>query len=255
MGKEVSIEDFALICLRLQDKGAENINLVTGSHHIPLIAQGLKLAKSKGLSIPVAWNSSAYESVEMLELLKDVVDIYLPDLKTLNPSMSQKLFMAQDYPSVAKKAIRWMIENAPMNITEVNKNGEVKEKMTGGVIIRHLFLPGRLEDTVVTLEWLKKHADSKACISLMSQYTPVPFNESSEQLKKRSESLKAFENRMVNKTEDNDLRDIIEAYDFDYLFYQDLSDDDSWLPDFNRTQPFSNKLAAPVWHWSKGFLD
>ena len=254
MGSPVSREDFVRICLTLQDKGAENINLVTGSHHIPALAEFLSAAKKAGLKIPVAWNSSAYESVESLELLDGLVDIWLPDLKTLNPIMSKSLFEAEDYPKVAKRAIRWMIGNSPLNIVEVKKNGEVREKMLGGTIIRHLFLPGRTDDTVMTLDWLKSHADGKACISLMSQYTPVPFKGSDAELEARKNSLLAFQNRLVNKEEDKTLRNLIDDYAFEYLFYQDLSDDTSWLPDFNREQPFSNALAKPFWHWKKGLL-
>ncbi len=245
MGRAVSKEEFVKICLKLQELKAENINLVTGSHHIPLIADFLREAKKEGLKIPVAWNSSAYESTESLELLKDVVDLWLPDLKTLNSNVSKELFGAEDYPDVATKAISFMIKNTPLKI--------INGKMQSGVIIRHLFLPGRLEDTMLTLEWLKKHADEKAVISLMSQYTPVPFKEEKELLEKRTQKLSIFENRLVDKTEDGDLRDLIEVYGFEELFYQDLSDDTSWLPDFNRTQPFSNALAKPVWHWKNGF--
>lgn len=244
MGRNVTAEEFCQMCLKLQEKGAENINLITGSHHIPVIAKYIKHAKEAGVTIPFAWNSSAYESTESLELLKGLVDIWLPDLKTLNPIMSKELFAAEDYPSVAKRAIRWMISNSPMRIQEVQRNGETREKMLSGVIIRHLFLPGRMEDTKMTLDWLKKFADTKSCISLMSQYTPVPF----------SKEISAFPNRLVNGQEDRMLRDMIAEYDFDYLFYQDLSDDTSWLPDFNRTQPFSNALATPVWHWKEGFV-
>lgn len=255
MGRTVGQDEFVKICLKLQDSGAENINLVTGSHNIPLIALYLEKAKTAGLKIPVAWNSSAYENTESLELLKGLVDIYLPDFKTLNPMMSKELFKAQDYPSVAKKAVRWMMENTPLKIISVKKNGEVKEKMLGGTIIRHLFLPGRLGDTELALSWLKNHADGRACISLMSQYTPVPFECEKSELENRNESLKAFQNRLVNREEDFQLKGLIEKYEFEYLFYQDLSDDTSWLPDFNRTQPFGNALAKPVWHWTKGFLD
>ncbi|MBQ5384018.1 MAG: radical SAM protein [Treponema sp.] len=254
MGKSVDSEEFVKICLELEKNGAENINLVTGSHHIPVIAEYLTAAKDAGLKIPVAWNSSAYESVESLELLKGLVDIWLPDLKTLNPVMSGGLFGAKDYPSVAEKSIRWMIENFPMNIIEAEKNGETKEKMLRGVIIRHLFLPGRMDDTVSVLEWLKKNADGRAILSLMSQYTPVPFTGDSDGGLARKKSLEAFQNRLVSAEEDADLRDFIDAYGFDYVFYQDLSDDTSWLPDFNRTQPFSNALAKPLWHWTCGLL-
>lgn len=254
MGSYVSEDEFVKMCLLLQEKGAENINLVTGSHHIPLLAKFIKAAKSKGTTIPFTWNSSAYESVEMLELLKGLVDIWLPDLKTLNPIMSKELFRAEDYPQVAKKAIRWMLNNNPMNIVEVEKDGEVREKMLGGVIIRHLFLPGRMEDTLLTLDWLKTHADGRSCLSLMSQYTPVPFTGDEAKIKEREESMKAFQNRLVNEDEDTKLRELIDAYDFEYLFYQDLCADTEWLPDFNKTQPFSYKLATPVWHWKDGFI-
>lgn len=118
-GRSVSSEEFTKICLDLQAKGAENINLVTGSHHIPLLAQYLKAARSAGVTIPFCWNSSAYESVEMLELLKGLVTIWLPDLKTLSGVLSGKLFAAPDYPEVATKAIKWMIENNPLKIVSI----------------------------------------------------------------------------------------------------------------------------------------
>ena len=177
-----------------------------------------------------------------------MVTIWLPDLKTLDETLSEKLFAARDYPSSAASALSWMIENNPMQIVSVEKDGVVKEKMMQGVIIRHLFLPGKFEQTADVLQWLKENADGKACISLMSQYTPVPFTEDANALSVREKALSCIENRLVNKTEDEDLQDLIEAYDFDYLFYQELSDDTSWLPDFTKAQPFSNKLAVPVWH-------
>ena len=266
MGRTVSKDEFTKICLRLQNVGAENINLVTGSHIIPLLAEFIDAAQSAGCSIPFCWNSSAYERTETLELLKPFVKIWLPDLKTLNPALAKELFAAEDYPAAAAETIQWMIQNFPLKMHRVPaphsyRDGEnrlvpvgtVKEKMTQGVIVRHLFLPGRFEETADTLVWLKENADSKACISLMSQYTPVPFAEDKKRLQRRKNALQAIENRLVNRSEDEDLRDLIEAFDFDVLFYQELSDDTSWLPDFSRPQPFSNKLAVPVWHWKFGF--
>lgn len=260
LGRAVSEKEFVDICLKLQAKGAENINLVTGSHHIPKIAQFIRAAKDAGVSIPFCWNSSAYESVEMLELLKGLVTIWLPDLKTLSSPLSEKLFAAPDYPEVAKKAIQWMIKNNPLQIQSIpepeNANpvewaesGQNRDKMTSGVIIRHLFLPGKFEETADVLSWLKDNADGKACISLMNQYTPVPFAEEGKSLEKRKKALSVIEDRLVNEQEFEDIQDLLEAFDFDYLFYQELTDDTSWLPDFNRPQPFSNKLACPVWHF------
>lgn len=260
LGRAVSEKEFVDICLKLQAKGAENINLVTGSHHIPKIAQFIRAAKDAGVSIPFCWNSSAYESVEMLELLKGLVTIWLPDLKTLSSPLSEKLFAAPDYPEVAKKAIKWMIKNNPLQIQSIPEpenakpvewaeSGQNRDKMTSGVIIRHLFLPGKFEETADVLSWLKDNADGKACISLMNQYTPVPFAEEGKSLEKRKKALSVIEDRLVNEQEFEDIRDLLEAFDFDYLFYQELTDDTSWLPDFNRPQPFSNKLACPVWHF------
>ena len=260
LGRAVSEKEFVDICLKLQAKGAENINLVTGSHHIPKIAQFIRAAKDAGVSIPFCWNSSAYESVEMLELLKGLVTIWLPDLKTLSSPLSEKLFAAPDYPEVAKKAIQWMIKNNPLQIQSIPEpenaktvewaeSGQNRDKMTSGVIIRHLFLPGKFEETADVLSWLKDNADGKACISLMNQYTPVPFAEEGKSLEKRKKALSVIEDRLVNEQEFEDIQDLLEAFDFDYLFYQELTDDTSWLPDFNRPQPFSNKLACPVWHF------
>lgn len=258
MGATVTKEEFAEICLRLEEAGAENINLVTGSHHVPAIAEGLAEARKRGLKIPICWNSSGYDSVESLKMLDGLVTIYLPDLKTLSPELSKSLCSAEDYPAKAKEAISWMIEHNPLKLTEVSKKVDgksvVKDKILQGVIVRHLFLPGRFFETADVLEWLKHNADGKAIISLMSQYTPVPFKGSEEELAKRKASLSSIENRLVNENEDADLKDLIEAYDFDYLFYQDLCADTEWLPDFERTQPFSYKLAKPIWHWKEGFI-
>lgn len=262
MGKSISIEEFADICIRLQEIGAENINLVTGSHHIPSLARGLEEARKRGLTLPICWNSSGYDSVETLKMLDGLVTIYLPDLKTLSSELAFGLCAAKDYPEVAKSAIEWMIAHNPLKIVEkevVVSTGSTteivkKEKIEQGVIVRHLFLPGKFFETADVLQWLKERVDGKAIISLMSQYTPVPFKDSEENLAKRKKALSIIENRLVNTTEDADLRDLIEAYDFDYLFYQDLCTDTEWLPDFEKTQPFSYALAKPVWHWKNGFI-
>lgn len=253
MGATVSTTEFADICLKLQDAGAENINLVTGSHHIPALALGLEEARRRGMSLPVCWNASGYDSVEELKKLAGLVTIWLPDLKTLSSPLAKELCAASDYPDRAKEALTWMIANNPLNITSVTKDGVEKDKILQGVIIRHLFLPGRFSETADVLDWLKANADGKAIISLMSQYTPVPFKDDEAGLARREKALSAIENRLVSTEEDSDLQDLIAAYDFDYLFYQELSDDTSWLPDFTREQPFSNALSKTIWHWKSGF--
>lgn len=266
MGSIVSPAEFADMCLRLADNGAENINIVTGSHAIPAIADGLEKAKTHGLKIPVCWNTSSYETVDSINMLQGLVDIWLPDIKTLNPIISDSVFGAPDYPKVIKKAIKRMLELSPLKFE--NKNittpaGAKTQKMISGVIIRHLVLPGRLNDTRLVLDWLKRYADSKACISLMSQYTPVKpeliaannqkYTFTKTELKQREFALSSFQNRLINHAEFDQIKEMIDDYMFEYLFYQELEENTEWLPDFTKKQPFSYNLAKPVWHWKTGF--
>ncbi len=252
MGKIVSESEFSEICIRLQKMGAENINIVTGSHHARAVSRGLSFAKERGLSIPVCWNSSGYDSLDALKMLDGLVSIFLPDLKTLSDNLSLSLCAAKDYPEIAKIAIKNMIQKNPLKI-EKTKSG--KEKITSGVIVRHLFLPARFEETAEVLTWLKENANGCAIVSLMSQYTPVPFEEDKKNLEIRKKRLLAIENRTVNAEEDSDLRDLIEAFDFEWLFYQDLCAGTEWLPDFSKTLPFQNSLAKTLWHWKTGFCE
>lgn len=242
MGKVLGIEDFAGLCLRLQEEGAENINLVTGTHHIPVIRAGLEEAKNKGLKIPVLWNTSSYENTGSLELLKPLVDVWLPDLKTLNPEISKRVFAAENYPAKAKRAIRWMVENSPLKFTE--KDG--KRKIVSGVILRHLVLPGRLNDSRMVIEWFKEFLEGKVLFSLMTQYTPVKAH-------KNKDGLNAFQDRHVSEEEYGKLQEMLEEYGIQDGFYQELETDDSWLPDFNLISPFPSSLSKPLWHWSCGF--
>ena len=129
MGRAVDKTEFVKICRTLEEAGAENINLVTGSHAIPRIASYLKSAREEGVSIPFCWNSSAYESVETLELLAGLVSVWLPDLKTLSPLLASRLFDAEDYPETASRTVRWMIDRFPLSLVQKTKDGTIKEKI------------------------------------------------------------------------------------------------------------------------------
>ncbi|MCL1992191.1 MAG: radical SAM protein, partial [Spirochaetes bacterium] len=159
LGRAVSRQTLAEICLALEKAGAANINFVTPSHHTPAIIAGLAAARAAGLALPVVWNTSAYESSGSLDLLKGHVSIFMPDLKTLDSALAAKLFRAPDYPDIAKAAILKMIA--------------MSDGRPGNVIIRHLVLPGHLEATRNVLRWFARYAKGRAQLSLMSQYTPV----------------------------------------------------------------------------------
>ena len=173
--------------------------------------------------------------------------------------MSEAVFKAADYPAAAKKAIRWMIKNTKSRFITVKDKADptqTKEKMLSGVIIRHLVMPGRLDDTALTLDWLEKmttlNPENTPCISLMMQYTPVTVDKNlftAQELQQRENALAAFSNRLITKDEFQKAQELIQNHNFEYLFYQELEEDTEWLPDFTRPQPFSNELAKVVWHF------
>ena len=222
LGTAVTAQEFAEICMMLRDKGAENINIVTGSHAIPAIAEGLAVAKSAGVRIPVLWNSSAYETTGTLELLRESVDIYLPDLKTMDSEIAGKFFKAPDYPRTASSAILKMLETA-----------DSKEK----VIIRHLILPGFLESSRTVLRWFAENAVGRAQLSLMTQYTPIPNG-------------KPMPNRFLTEEEYETVLNWLEEYGIEDGFCQELVTGNEWLPDFRKQNPFSSELSVPVWHFT-----
>ncbi len=154
--------------LNLQKENASNINLVTGVCHIPLIVNALIIAKDAGLSIPVVYNSSGYESVESLKLLNGLVDIYMPDFKYMSPELSAEYSKASDYPEIAKKAIAEMY--AQTGPVEMGEDGLMKK----GVLVRHLVLPGAVADSKKVLRYLHETYGDNILISIMNQYTPMP---------------------------------------------------------------------------------
>lgn len=165
-GKEISEQKLARIFLELQDQGAHNINLVTATQYLPSILNALDLVKNQ-LKIPVVYNSSGYEKPETIRLLKDYVDIYLPDLKYFSSKLSQKYSKAEDYFKVASNAVRLMIEQTGKPVFD--SDGILQK----GVIIRHLVLPNCRKDSITLLHWIKETLPDKSyLISLLSQYTP-----------------------------------------------------------------------------------
>jgi putative pyruvate formate lyase activating enzyme len=224
MGRAVSDGEFAGICLDLQNRGAANINIVTGSHAAPAIVQGLAAARNEGLHIPILWNSSGYDSPAALELLKDYVDVYLPDLKTLDSGIAAKFFNAPDYPHVAAQAILKMIEYRPL-----------AQDLARGVMIRHLILPAFLDSTRAVLRWFADHAQGRALLSLMTQYTPM----------RRNGAPECF----LNERDYETVLGWLAEFGIEDGFCQELVTGSDWLPDFGKANPFSSELSVPVWHW------
>lgn len=189
-GREISAERLAEIFLELQEKGANNVNLVTPTHFVPLIVPALLRAKEEGLKIPVVYNTSSYEKVETLRLLEGLVDIYLPDFKYVSAELSGWFSNAPEYFETAKAAIGEMLRQvgppvfaAPdgrildagqMNEACGNEEGtDAAFLMKRGVIVRHLALPGQEEDSQKALRFLLNTWGERIYISIMNQYTPI----------------------------------------------------------------------------------
>ena len=165
-GKEISIEKFSDICLKLQNMGANNINLVTPTMYIPLIKDGLILAKKKGLNIPIVYNTSGYEKVESLKELDGLIDIYLPDCKYYDDELAINFSNVSNYFNIFKDALKEMYRQVGSPILS---NNLIKK----GIIVRHLVLPKHSDDSKKILKYLYDTYKDNIYISIMNQYTPV----------------------------------------------------------------------------------
>ena len=166
-GTIVDTEKLANIFLNLQEQNAHNINLVTAEHYAPSVKKAILDAKKKGLVIPIILNSSGYVSDEVLDILHDVVDVYLVDFKYLDSTTAKHYSLAEDYPSVAKRALEKMVSVKPKIIYD--EEGIIQS----GVIVRHLCLPGHKEESKRILRYVHENYESQVVLSIMSQYTPV----------------------------------------------------------------------------------
>ncbi|MCR5576017.1 MAG: radical SAM protein [Oscillospiraceae bacterium] len=176
-GRTLKVDELRALLLRLRDSGVDSIDLVTGAHYIPAIAEALS---GLTLGVPVVWNSSGYESCDALRMLEGLVQVYMPDYKYSDPIAAKKYSAASDYPEVARAAIREMFRQ--VGPVELDENGLLRR----GVLIRHLILPGRLEDARDAIDFAADaFPKGSVLFSLMSQYTPMPGLEAYPELQRR----------------------------------------------------------------------
>ena len=159
-------EAIARMMLELQELGCHNINLVTPEHVVPQVLEALALAVTGGLRLPVVYNTGAYDSLESLALLDGVVDIYMPDFKCWGAEKSRRYLMAEDYPEAARAAIAEM--HRQVGPLQMDDDGVAVR----GVLIRHLVIPGCLDETTAILEWIAAELGRDAYVNLMDQYRP-----------------------------------------------------------------------------------
>ena len=171
-GKVISKERLSDIFMELADKGANNINLVTPGQYIPDIVWAVNDAKSRGMKLPIIYNTSGYENVTELKLLEGIVDVYLPDFKYMDSTLSAMYSRAKDYPSVAKQALSEMVRQQPDVVID-NATGLIQK----GVIVRQLLLPGHVNDAKAVLKYLYDTYHDHVYISMMSQFTPIALKD------------------------------------------------------------------------------
>ena len=171
-GKVISKERMSDIFMELADKGANNINLVTPGQYIPDIVWAVNDAKSRGMKLPIIYNTSGYENVTELKLLEGIVDVYLPDFKYMDSTLSARYSRAKDYPSVAKQALSEMVRQQPDVVID-DATGLIQK----GVIVRQLLLPGHVNDAKAVLKYLYDTYHDHVYISMMSQFTPIALKD------------------------------------------------------------------------------
>ena len=213
-GKEITIEELADIFLLQQKKGVENINLVTPTSYVLQIIEAIKMAKQKGLSIPIVYNTNAYEKIETLKLLEGYIDIYLPDLKYAEDNLGMKYSKVNSYFDIVTKAIKEMIKQ--VGVPKLNEKG-IMEK---GVMIRHLVLPNHIENSKKVLKWIKENLPNEIYISVMAQYFPTYQAKEEENL-----------NRKLTKEEWKEIEDYIDDLGIENGYVQELGEhEEEYVP-------------------------
>ena len=165
-GEELGPQEIATHMLELQEAGCHNLNLVSPSHVVPQVLEALVLAVDDGLRLPIVYNSGGYDALESLHLLDGVVDIYMPDLKFLGDELATRYVRAPGYPEAARAALREM--HRQVGDLEIGADGVARQ----GLLVRHLVMPGLLEDSALAVEFLAREVSPDTCVNIMAQYRP-----------------------------------------------------------------------------------
>ena len=216
LGREISIEELAEIFIDEQNKNAENINLVTPTMYVYHIIEAIKIAKNKGLKIPIVYNSNGYENVETIKKLDGYIDIYLPDLKYYDDDLAFKYSGVKNYFENATSAIKEMYNQVGSPV--LDENGMMKK----GLIIRHLVLPNNLQNSKDVLKWINDNIDKKVFVSVMAQYFPT----------NRAKEFPEI-NRKLTKEEYEEIENYLYSLDLDNGYIQELGEhEEEYVPDF-----------------------
>ena len=221
VGTTISIEELANLMISLQSFGATNINLVTGTHFIPSIIKAIELAKENGLTIPIVWNSSGFESLEGLTLIDPFIDLYLIDVKSLDKDVSAAFCGQACYSDHIRGVMAFLKERHP-------KVSEQTDGSLQGLLVRHLLFPGTIEATKEFIKYFAKELKDSAYLSLMVQFVPP---------------LGDVEFAEITEEEYEELLALLDKLGIEDGFVQELGENISWIPDFTQDVPFPEGFA------------
>lgn len=222
-GVPVSTHQFSQLLVQLESLGAANANLVTGTHFIPGIVEGIEHARRLGFSLPVVWNSSGFESVDALKLIDPYIDTYLIDMKTLDYEVASRFCGTVRYAQYIEQVIDTILEWHPKTTME--------DGVLTGTVIRHLLFPGCLSATEEVLRWFSERAKQSAWLSLMVQFVPP-------------HGMDEFP--PVDEPVYDRLIALLEELGIEDGFVQELGENIPWIPDFTRDNPFPDSFAEPL---------
>lgn len=215
-GKEISVKELADVFIDLQNKNANNINLVTPTIYVYQIIEAIKLAKEKGLNIPIIYNSNGYENINTIKLLNGYIDVYLPDLKYFDDDIAIKYSGVKKYFENASNAIKEMYKQVGAPV--LDNKGLIKK----GLIIRHLVLPNNIENSKKVLKWIKENMNPSVYVSIMAQYFPCYTAKQMEDL-----------NRKLTKEEYEEIENYVYELNIENGYMQDLGEhEEEYVPDF-----------------------
>lgn len=215
-GKEISIKELADIFINQQEKGVNNINLVTPTMYTFQIIKTIKLTKKNKLIIPIIYNTNGYEKIETLKALQGYIDVYLPDLKYYSNKLSIKYSKVNNYFSVATEAIKEMYRQ--VGTPKFNEDGIMQR----GIIIRHLVLPNHIQNSKNILKWIKENMPQDVYVSIMAQYFPTYKAKEDELL-----------NRKLTKKEYKEIEKFLYTLDLKNGYIQELGEhEEEYVPDF-----------------------
>ena len=217
LGKEITIKRLAEVFLEQQSKGAENINLVSPTSYAVQIIEAIKIAKEKGLHIPIIYNTNGYENLETIKLLNGYIDIYLPDLKYAENELGKKYSKIDNYFEIATKAIKEMYKQVGKNVYD--EKGLIKK----GIIIRHLILPNHTENSKKVLKWINYNMPKDITVSIMAQYFPTY----------KAKEIKDI-SRKITKNEYKKIEEYLYSLDLKNGYIQELEEnEEEYVPNWN----------------------